>query len=169
MKRFSLVLLGIALCFGGQSLFAEVGDSRKDKKEQQKQLVKDLLDKGSYIIDVDKALPMNGRSMNLTSPYSLELRGDSVLSHLPYFGRAYSVPYGGGDGMRFDEIITDYTLSYDKKGTARITFKAKTKEDNLSFNVQVFSNGTASIHITPVNRQSISYHGTLNTEKAKAD
>lgn len=168
MKRLSLVLImGIALCVGGQSLFAANNDSKKSKKEQKKEEVKEILDSGNYTIDVNRALPMNGRSVNLTSSYSLELRSDSAISYLPYFGRAYSVPYGGGDGLRFEKAITDYSLSYDKKGTAKIQFKARTEEDNFSFNVQVFSNGSTSISVTPVNRQAISYHGELNTVKKK--
>lgn len=166
MKRLSLVLImGIALCVGGQSLFAGNTDSRKSKKEQKKEEVKERLDSGNYTIDVDRALPMSGRSVNLTSLYTLEIKGDSVISYLPYFGRAYSVPYGGGDGLHFKTAITDYSIVYDKKRTARIQFKARTDEDNFSFNVQVFSNGTASINVTPVNRQSIGFHGELNTEK----
>lgn len=167
MKRLSLVLMmGIALCVGGQSLFAAVSykKEKKEKKEQQ-QLVKDILFSGNFTIDVDRAIPMSGRSVNLTSPYSLELRNDSAFSHLPYFGRAYSVPYGGGEGMIFDEAITDYSISYNKKGTADIQFKARTDEDNYTFHVQVFSNGSASIRVTPVNRQSISYQGELDLEK----
>lgn len=166
MKRLSLaLLLGIALCIGGQSLFAADNNGKKEKKEKQEQRVRDILESGSFTIDVDRALPLSGRSVNLTSSYSLELRGDSAISHLPYFGRAYSVPYGGGDGMRFEEAITDYSISYSKKDVAQIKFNARTEEDKFSFHVQVFPNGSASINVTPVNRQSISYQGELNTRE----
>ena len=62
-------------------------------------MVREIVDSGRIKIDVDRAVPMAGRSVNLTSPYSLEIHGDSILSYLPYFGRAYSAPYGGGEGL----------------------------------------------------------------------
>ena len=87
-----------------------------------------MIENGRFTIEVDRALPMGGRTVHLTTPYSLEMRGDSAISYLPYFGRAYSLPYGGGDGMRFEESINDYQSTFDKKGTARIKFVARTKE-----------------------------------------
>ncbi|MDH6305659.1 hypothetical protein M2459_002585 [Parabacteroides sp. PF5-5] len=165
MKRFRLrlfLVMGIALFFGGQSLLAQEAKSKKEKKAQ---LVKELVNGGRYTVEVTRALPMGGRSVNLTSLYSLELRGDSVLSYLPYFGRAYSVPYGGGERMRFTSTMTEHTLSYDKKGTARIIFKTRTDEDSYTFNIQIFKNGSSTIQVTPVNRQAITYQGDLLTEK----
>ncbi|MDR2917353.1 MAG: DUF4251 domain-containing protein [Tannerella sp.] len=76
-----------------------------------------------FVIDVDRMLPMSGPSRTLTSSYSLEINGDKVKSYLPYFGRAYSVPYGGGEGLVFDSTITDYQSSFDNKGKATIEFK----------------------------------------------
>ena len=125
----------------------------------------EIIEHGRFTIEVDRALPMGGRTVHLTTPYSLEMRGDSAISYLPYFGRAYSLPYGGGDGMRFEESITDYQSTFDKKGTARIKFVARTKEDTFRFDVQVFSNGSAIISVTPTNRQNITYQGELAPKK----
>ena len=104
-----------------------------------------MIENGRFTIKVDRALPMGGRTVNLTTPYSLEMRGDSAISYLPYFGRAYSLPYGGGDGMRFEESITDYQSTFDKKGTARIKFVARTKEDTSVSICKYFQNGSAII------------------------
>ncbi|MCD7938110.1 MAG: DUF4251 domain-containing protein [Tannerellaceae bacterium] len=162
MKRLRLLLvLGFALFIGGHSLFAQ----SKDKKEQIREQVKELIDSREYTIDVDRAYPSSGKSVNLTSPYELRIKGDSVISYLPYFGRAYSVPYGGGEGLRFETGITDYSLAYDKKGAARIQFKAKTQEDSFTFNIQVFDNGSSSITVTPVNRQQIRFNGELKRQE----
>ena len=138
--------VGIVLFFGGQSLYSQ---SKKEREEQKAKEIKEMIENGRFTIEVDRALPMGGRTVHLTTPYSLEMRGDSAISYLPYFGRAYSLPYGGGDGMRFEESITDYQSTFDKKGTARIKFVARTKEDTFRFDVQVFSNGSAIISVTP--------------------
>ena len=154
--------VGIVLFFGGQSLYSQ---NKKERKEQKAKEIKEMIENGRFTIEVDRALPMGGRTVHLTTPYSLEMRGDSAISYLPYFGRAYSLPYGGGDGMRFEESITDYQSTFDKKGTARIKFVARTKEDTFRFDVQVFSNGSAIISVTPTNRQNITYQGELAPKK----
>lgn len=157
-----LFIMGIALLLGGQSL---LGQSKKELKEQKALEVKELINSGRYTIEVDRAIPMNGKQVNLTSMYNLELRGDSAVSYLPYFGRAYTAPYGGGNGLRFDESIKDLELSYDKKGTAKVKFSVRTSEDNYTFNVQVFSNASAIINVTPVNKQGITFYGDLILKK----
>ena len=162
MKNVRLFwLLGIVLLLAGQSLYAQ---SKKEKREQKANEVKELIDSKRFTIDVNRAIPMGGRSLNLTSPYSLEMRGDSVISYLPYFGRAYSAPYGGGDRLRFEESITDYQCSF-KKGTAQIQFRTRSDDDTFAFSVQVFSNGSATINVTPVNKQNITFYGELAPKK----
>ena len=163
MKNVRLFfLIGIVLMIGGQSLYSQ---NKKERKEQKAKEIKEMIEGGRFTIEVDRALPMGGRSVNLTTPYSLEMRGDSAISYLPYFGRAYSLPYGGGDGMRFEESITDYQLTFDKKGTARIKFVARTKEDTFHFDVKVFSKSSATIGVTSANRQNITYQGELAPKK----
>lgn len=159
MKKIGLLwLLGIVFLFGGQSLYAQ---SKKEKKEQKEKEVKEMIVSQRFIIDVNRAIPMGGRSVTLSSPYSLEMRGDSVVSFLPYYGRAYSVPFGGGNGLRFEEPITNYTCTYDKKGTAKIQFSTRTDEDTYRINLSIFSNGSATVNFTPVNKQSITFYGEL--------
>ena len=57
--------------------------TKKEKKELKKQAVEKLITSGKYKIDVNRALPARGRSVMLTSPYSVEIRNDSIISHLP--------------------------------------------------------------------------------------
>ena len=90
MKNVRLFfLIGIVLMIGGQSLYSQ---NKKERKEQKAKEIKEMIEGGRFTIEVDRALPMGGRSVNLTTPYSLEVRGDSAISYLPYFGRAYSLP-----------------------------------------------------------------------------
>ena len=83
MKKQILMLL-LALLVGLPTLSAQ---SKKEKKEQKKEAVKELIVSENYKIDVNTAMPMRGRSIPLTSLYSLEIRNDSVISYLPYYGR----------------------------------------------------------------------------------
>ena len=67
-----------------------------------------------------QTMPIRGRNITLSTPYPLEIRNDSVFSYLPYYGRAYSVPYGGGSGLIFNAPLKEYTMDLDNKGKAVI-------------------------------------------------
>lgn len=163
VKNLRFIALLILLS-GAVGLSAQ---SKKEKKEQMKLVVKELLASEKYKIHANTAFPMRGRSIPLSSPYALEVRNDSVISYLPYYGRAYSIPYGGGEGLVFKAPLKDYKTEKDKKGNTRIQFSARTLEDKYDFSVSVFDNGAASIDVMMQNRQSISFSGELDTETAK--
>ena len=124
--------------------------TKKEKKELKKQAVEKLVTSGKYKINVNRALPARGRSVTLTSPYSVEIRNDSVISYLPYYGLNFKAP------------LTDYKLEWDKKETAKIKFSARSEEDKFDFSIDVFSNGSSTIFVNMQNRQSISFQGELD-------
>ena len=159
-----IFMLLLALLVGIPTLSAQ---SKKEKKEQKKEAVKKLIESENYKIDVNIAMPMRGRSIPLTSSYSLEIRNDSVISYLPYYGRAYSIPYGGGDGLNFKAVLKEYSMKMDKKGNAVIEFIARNPEDRYEYRVKVFPNGSASIDVNMQNRQSISFQGELYIKEEK--
>lgn len=159
-KKQILMLL-LAILVGIPTLSAQ---SKKEKKEQKKEAVKKLIESEDYKIDVNTAMPMRGRSITLSSPYSVEIRNDSVISYLPYYGRAYSVPYGGGEGLNFKAPLKEYSMETDKKGNANIKFSARSPEDAFDFRVKVFVDGTSNIDVTMQNRQGISFRGQLDVE-----
>jgi hypothetical protein len=138
----------------------------KEETAAKEAVLRQAVERREFVVKVDRMLPLNGSSQVLTSPYSLEINGDRVKSYLPYFGRAYSVPYGGGDGLSFESAITDYTSSVDAKGKTTIEFQTKTKEDQHTFRIEIFPGGSTSINVTSVNRQVISFQGRTS---AKAD
>jgi len=131
----------------------------KEERIAQETALREAIQKRTFVVEVDKALPVGESMRVLTSSYSLTVNGDEVKSHLPFFGRAYSVPYGGGEGLIFESTITDYQLSFEKKGKTIIDFKTKSKDDQLVYHIIIFVNGSASINVTSVNRQSISFTG----------
>ena len=154
------MVLVVVLLTGGQPSFAQ--KDAKTKKSEKKEWVKKQIESGRYEIEVDKVTPARGNTKHLSSDYSVKLKGDTVISYLPYFGRVYSAPYGGSGGLDFTAPVTDYKLAYDKKGTATIKFDAKTSEDTYAFVIQVFENGSASVSVSSMNRQNILFHGELD-------
>src|ERR1035437_3167122 len=62
-----------------------------------------------FTVSVNTADPVRMRQFYLTSEYDLQLKNDSAFAFLPYFGVAYSAPYGGGEGgIKFAEPMMNY-------------------------------------------------------------
>lgn len=163
MKANKLFILAILLISGNMT--AAMAQTKKEKKQQTEQAVREAVDAKGYKIDVNRVMPMKGGSKHLTSDYSLEIRNDSIYSYLPYFGVAYNIPYGGGKGLNFNAPLSEYTSEYSKKGNARITLKVRNEEDNYIYNITIYPDGTSSIQVTPTNRQSISFSGEMDIKK----
>lgn len=164
INLLSLVLAGAVL---GLPL-AVSGQNKAERKAEKARKVQECLKADSFAIEVDNALTMGGRNVSLSSFYSLEVRNDSVFSRLPYYGRAYYVPYGGGQGLMFEAKMLDYKKTPGKgkkKGSCEIRFSARTPEDYYTFMIDVFGNGSASIHVTAQNRQPIDYLGEMTWEE----
>ena len=146
MKTAKLILLCLSGMLAMQSATAQ---SRSEKKAQTERNVREAINADHYKINVDYMQPMKGRSRALTS----------------YFGVAYNVPYGGGKGLIFNAPITGYRKESLKKGKTRIDFKTGNEEDKYEYSLTIYSDGSANIHIQPMNRQAISYSGELDIKE----
>ena len=162
MKKNVLKMMVLVAAIGMTACSSLTAAQKAEQKAKVTQAVTKALNERQYKIDIDMMFPRNGQATNVSSDFSLEVKGDSVYSYLPYFGRAYSVPYGGGNGLDFKAIIMDYESKKDQKGTTFINFNVKNEEDFLEFRIEVFDNGNTSIDLTPRQRESISFSGRLD-------
>ena len=92
---------------------------------------------------------------------SVEVRNDSLISYLPYFGRAYSVPYGGGKGLNFSERIGSYEEALLKNGKHHIEIGVTNEEDTYLYTIDVYDNGNSTIAVQSRQREPISYAGRI--------
>ena len=76
-----------------------------------------------------------------------------------------NVPYGGGKGLIFNAPLTGYKKESLKKGKTRIDFKTGNEEDKYEYSLTIYSDGSANIHIQPMNKQAISYSGELDVKE----
>lgn len=162
MKTSKLILWGLICMIAAMPAFAQ---SRSEKKARIERAVKEAVDAKTYEINVDRMHPIKGGSRTLTTNYSLKVRNDSVYSYLPYFGVAYSVPYGGGKGMIFNEPLTDYTTKKLKKGKVQVAFQTRSEGDNYEYSLTIYPNGSTTINVQTTNRQSISYTGEMDIKE----
>ncbi|HUP12832.1 MAG TPA: DUF4251 domain-containing protein [Niastella sp.] len=156
-RFFPLVIIALAL-------FPVTGEaqSKKDKKAQ----LKSIIEAQNYVFKAQSALPMAGATRQLTSDFDLRISKDTILSDLPYFGRAYTAPLNPSEGpLHFTSTDFQYSVADRKKGGWDVTITPKDVHDPRQINMSIFDNGTASVMVTSYNRQPISFNGYVTAKK----
>ncbi|MBN8880245.1 MAG: DUF4251 domain-containing protein [Sphingobacteriales bacterium] len=127
-------------------------------------VVRQQVEARKYTFIAQNAMPMRGRTVQLTSLYDLKITGDSVISALPYYGRAYSAPVNPSEnGLNFTSVSFDYQVKYRKKRW-EVSIKPKDVQRVSEMNLIIYSNGRASLQVTSNDRQPISFNGVLSSK-----
>jgi hypothetical protein len=158
-KLLFSILLGSSAC--AMLSGCASAEERAARAAEQAAKVTKALEARDYKIAVNRMYPMKGSSRSVSYGYSVEVRNDSLISYLPYFGGAYNVPYGGGKGLNFSERIGSYRESQKNNGERQIEINVTNEEDTYIYLIKVFSNGNSSIDVTSRQRDHISYSGEL--------
>ncbi|MGZ3938924.1 MAG: DUF4251 domain-containing protein [Flavisolibacter sp.] len=145
------------------SLFAVVLSSTFSLAQQpDKEQVKSFVESKEFTFQARTVLPMTGGSRQLTSEYDVRFLGDSVISYLPYFGRAYTAGYGSDNGgIEFTSTKFDYKAKARKKGGWDITIRPKDAKGVEEMDLTISDDGSASLRVTSTNRQPISFYGVV--------
>lgn len=156
--------LALAFIFLAMSGFQP--SDKKEKKLQKEKAMYELLDSGRFRFIPSSARSSLGNFDNLGTYYELVLDSLHLKAYLPYYGRAYSVPYGGSEGVKFDQTVDEINKDWNKK-KQMFTFKAEVadKNDSYLFYLTTGLSGYADLKITFRNRQPISYYGTIEPIK----
>ena len=157
MKNWIIIIV-MAAALVGCATTAE----RMEREARTAAQVSEALASRHYTINVLMMYPQRGRAVNLTTNYSVEVKGDSLISYLPYFGRAYNVPYGGGKGLNFIAPITGYQTETDRKGITRVVLTSENEEDRYRYILEVSSSGDSYIQVQSRQRDFIRYSGRMD-------
>lgn len=67
-----------------------------------------------FIFKAQTATPQTGRLVQLNYPYDIKISGDTIVSYLPYYGRAFVAPMNPQDaGLEF--TATDFSYEVEKE------------------------------------------------------
>ena len=134
--------------------------------QEKDSTIKNIVENRQFVFHAQTALPSTGGSRQLTSAYDLKVSKDSLVSSLPYFGRAYSATYGATDGgLNFTSTKFDYKTSARKKGGWEISIKPKDVTDFREFFLTISENGYGTLRALTNNRQPISFNGYISSKK----
>ncbi|WP_345951801.1 DUF4251 domain-containing protein [Mucilaginibacter sp. PAMB04274] len=158
--------------------------SRAERQEMKAAEVRQLLESKKFVFQAQYANPLgggvttlNGRLFNLSPNgnghiylnynYDFKIRPDSVISYLPYYGRAtFDAAYNSpnDNGVMFTSTKFGYSAKAGKKGNTVITITPRDAKYNQKFILEVTDSGTATLQAIITNRNTISYDGYI-TEK----
>ncbi|HTM99831.1 MAG TPA: DUF4251 domain-containing protein [Pedobacter sp.] len=140
---------------------------------------KRIVEAKQFVFVASTAMPMNsneinsvlsrmpgasgGGTINLTgSNYDVRITPDSLISYLPYYGRAFSAPMNRDDnGFKFTSTKFSFESTARKKGGWQININPKDTRESVRMSFTISENGYASLVVSSNNKQSISYNGYL--------
>lgn len=167
MKTILIPVVALALmlsaCKASSSTAGDDGKASKNEKKdaQYKQMVA-LIDGGEFVYTVQSANPTGGKTVQITSSYTLEVKDGTYKAYLPYYGRAHNASYGGDGGVEFDGEPTDLKVEKNvDKRTITITFEIKNKNELYGCNLVTGGGGNGTLTISSSNRSTISYYGIV--------
>jgi len=169
MKKFTIVLLGIILVVNANAQTTDKKsrkEIREEKAAQQKEQTARLIEGKTFEFIAEQAMPAKGRGISISS-YHVKVIGDTIISHLPYYGRAYTPPISSSSSpLDFNTVAEGFTKSkHDKK--YEIEYKISYKNDNIVYKFEIFHSGSASLFVNSNNRQPITYMGRIGELKRK--
>lgn len=134
------------------------------KERKQMAVIGAIVDK-RWHIDITSMNTMRYGSRTVSTDFFLELRGDTLRSYLPYLGQAQVSPsLSPTMGLNFEERVRQYQESRPKGKYTQIDIDVKTKEDTYHYVIDIYDSGDAYIRVCSLNRDPISFDGTLETK-----
>jgi hypothetical protein len=128
----------------------------------KKAAIQSLVESKNYVFRAQTALPQTGQVRNLTSIYDLKISTNSIVSDLPYFGRAYAPVDPNEGGITFTSKNFTYTSTTTKKGAWEIKIKPNDiKADVKQMWLTITEDGYATLRVIGNNRDPMSFNGQV--------
>lgn len=151
-------------CAGPKSTNDSIGTQTYTREE-----IGNWINNRHFIFKANTALPSIGPSRYITNEYDVQLSPDSLISHLPYFGRAYRAPADPSKGgIQFTSTRFEYIVEIEQEGWSVLIKPVDYSEvQQMFFNIS--ASGMATLHVTSTFRQPIVFNGSIEPRKqAKA-
>jgi len=143
--------------------------SAQSKGDEKKAAITNLINNQSYVFTAQSSMPPGpSPDRQLNGNYDLTVTKDSVISYLPYFGRAYTAPMDPTKGgIQFTSTKFDYKVTEKKKGGWTIVIKPKDTQEASQLILNVSTAGYTSLQVIGINRQPIIFNGVIDARKSK--
>lgn len=149
--------------------FSVSGQSNKEKKaaeaEKEFRETKALVESNRFHFKLGHVFPQSGHDVTRFSPEgSITVTDSLAKGHLPFFGRAYSLPYGEGGGIEFDGVMKDRKIKTEnrkRKKSMIYQFSITGLNDTYQITMDIAPGGNCNVNLNSNNRAQISYSGQV--------
>ncbi|MFS8083696.1 MAG: DUF4251 domain-containing protein [Ginsengibacter sp.] len=156
-KYYSITFLSLL----GAILLWSCSNTRHDQKPTQAQL-QNIIQNQQFIFAAESVTPQRGSIKILTTPYDVTVKKDTLVSFLPYFGRAYQAPVNPTDvAVQFTSTKFKYSVMPAKKNSWEVKIVPMDNSDIREMIFDIFNDGSASLNILSNYRDAISYRGHI--------
>lgn len=157
MKKL-IIILTIALL--ALPTFAQNKTTQTDNTATEQ-----LLSSGAFTFVADRALTQlrSKPTVHLDGTYTLKISPEIIDCNLPFYGRGYTAPMDSARSpMSFTSKEFELKQSTAKK-SERLKIDAKDDNSNNMYNLtlDVFPNGTATLHISNSTTSPMTYQGVI--------
>jgi hypothetical protein len=130
--------------------------------------VESMIQSRNFDFVAESANPMRGRSIFLSPGYTFQVRPDSLVSYLPYYGRAYQATMDPSSaGIKFTSTDFEYFERPRRKRGWEIQLRPKDVHNSPQVHLSINDNGHASLRVTMIDRQSISFQGYIRQKSTQ--
>lgn len=163
-KLFILLMLSLSIPVLAQEKSKK--ELKAERELQKQKEIENLISSKNFVFEAQKVIPQGGRLLNLDyNTYFLKFNETKTTCDLPFFGRGFNVPYGGGDGgIKFEGVPENIQIEKKKK-SYNIKAFVKGKEDVYNLFFTIFFDGGATLSVNSNSRSSISYDGEIEAPK----
>ncbi|MGF1587011.1 MAG: DUF4251 domain-containing protein [Bacteroidales bacterium] len=161
MKKIMIITIIVSFLTG--LLTSAASPDRKESRQEQYNNIVELIENGDFIFKARRAYPQTGSPIDLTTnPGLIEISEKTGEARLPFFGRAYNIPYGGRGGITFSGELKNVEVS-ENPDRMRVSYSFEVRDrEYYQVNMNIGYNGDASVIIMSNNRAQISYHGHVS-------
>lgn len=159
--RNYIILCSVLVILMGCSTGRLTPEQKAVKSAWMTQKVHEAIENKKMAVDINYVIPFRGGMKHINYGYDIRLSGDTLYSYLPYYGRAYNIPYGGGKALMFDAPIQDYAVSSPKKGLTKMEIYVENDEDRYAYMMEIFDNGQVDLLVRAQKREQILFRGKL--------
>ncbi|EKD31205.1 MAG: hypothetical protein ACD_77C00369G0002 [uncultured bacterium] len=171
MSRFFLFLTAFILITFSSATAQTKAQKRAAENARIENIAKEAFEKNEFVIVVDRIFPIGGKAQYSSDGYFVKISGDTLNCYLPFFGSAHSpAVYSTNLSVDLKDEIVKVVKGETKKGEYTFNLDVLSSKDQKSneifkFYISFYGNANASINLISSNRDSMSYHGKLKTEK----
>lgn len=134
----------------------------KEALKQTSEKVSKQVESQSYTFEATNMFPSRGTMITLTGNYTLKVSKDTIVSYLPFFGRAYKAPISSDDaGIKFTSTKFEYSAKPAPKGGWNIVIRTKDVPNEYLLNLYISSRGSCSLQVTSTYKEVINFSGYL--------